>query len=66
MEGRAALRMDAQLPKAREPMGVPHRKLPRNGPPRMPSHDAQIFMSRFYAAEPRFRPVVAKIFENLA
>jgi hypothetical protein len=32
MESRAPLRMDAQLPVAREPVGVPHRQLPRNGP----------------------------------
>ena len=32
MESRAPLRMDAQLPAAREPVGVPHRKFPRNGP----------------------------------
>src|SRR6185437_6912664 len=41
MESRAPLRMDAQLPAAREPVGVPHRKLPRNGPPRMPPDAAQ-------------------------
>ncbi len=44
MEGRTALCLDAQLPKARHPMGVPHRKLPRIRPTRMHPHDAQTFM----------------------
>ncbi len=35
--------VDAQLPPC-EPLGIPHRKLPRNRPPRMPPHDAQAFM----------------------
>jgi hypothetical protein len=38
------LRMGTQLPQARNPMRVPRQKLPRNGSPRMPAHDARIFM----------------------
>jgi transposase len=44
MEGRAALRLDAQLPPPRHPMGISHRELSRLRPPRLPSYHAQVFM----------------------
>ncbi len=44
LESRTALRLDAQLPPPRHPMGIPHRELPRLRPPRMPTHAPQAFM----------------------
>jgi hypothetical protein len=44
MESGTALRVDAELPPSRDPMGIPRRELPRLRSSRMPSHDAQTFM----------------------
>src|SRR5579883_117091 len=44
LEGRTALRLAAPLPPPRHPMGVPHRKLPRLRPPRLPSPPPSVFM----------------------
>src|ERR1035437_4249200 len=44
MESGAALRLDAQRPQTRYPMGISHRELPRLRPPRLPPHAPQTFM----------------------
>src|ERR1017187_6001211 len=44
LESGTAIRLDAELPPPRNPMGIPHRKLPRIRTTRMPPHDAQAFM----------------------
>src|SRR5262245_34544563 len=44
LESGTAVRLDAQLPLARHPMGIPHRKLPRLCPPCVPTHAAQALM----------------------
>jgi len=44
MESGTAIRVDAELPPSRDPMGIPRRELPRLRSSRMPSHDAQTFM----------------------
>ncbi len=44
LESGETLRMDAQLPPTRHPVGIPHRELPRLRPPCLPSHAAQVFM----------------------
>ena len=44
LESRAALRVDAQLPPPRHPMGISHRELPRLRPPCLSPHPAQTSM----------------------